>query len=219
MRVIIVDDHALIRTGLSDILRRHITGANITEAANCAEAVTILARQAMDLAIVDLFIPGEDSFDSLRRLCQLHPGPKVVVVSASENPAHMRKAIEIGAQGYIPKSFSSARLLDALATILEGSVFLPDTLFQANTPGINANGKIAPGSSREQLLECLTPRQLEILQMVAQGQSNKQIARHCLLSENTVKVHVSAILRALGLSNRTQAGVLMQKLQDLSAGD
>lgn len=219
MRVIIVDDHALIRTGLTDILRRHIAGVTVTEAANCAEAIAILARQPMDLAIVDLFIPGEDCFDSMRRLCRQYPGLKVVVVSASENPAHMRKAIDIGAQGYIPKSFGSARFLNALDAILEGSVFLPDTLSQVNPAAISASGEAVPGTTREQLQASLTPRQLEILQMVAQGHSNKQIARRCQLSENTIKVHVSAILRALGLSNRTQAGVLMQKLNDLPAVD
>jgi DNA-binding NarL/FixJ family response regulator len=219
MRIIIVDDHALVRTGLSDILRRHIAGASITEAANFEGAVTILARQTMDLAIVDLFIPGEDSFDSLRLLCRLHPELKVVVISASENPAHIRKAIEIGARGYIPKSFGRIRLLEALDAILGGRIFLPDTVSQAGTTGISANGEIAPGTSRAQVLACLTPRQLEILQMVAEGQSNKQIARRCRLSENTIKVHVSAILRALGLSNRTQAGVLMQKLNYRSAAD
>jgi DNA-binding NarL/FixJ family response regulator len=217
MRVIIVDDHALIRTGLSDILRRHLADVEITEAANCAQAIAILARQPMDLAVVDLFIPGEDSFESMRQLCGQHPGLKVVVVSASENPAHMRKAIDTGAQGFIPKSFCSDRLIAALEVILEGRVFLPDAMTQVNPAAMAANGEVAPGTSREQLLACLTPRQLEILHLLAQGQSNKQIARHCQLSENTIKVHVSAILRALALSNRTQAGVLMQKLNDRPA--
>ncbi len=217
MRVIVVDDHALIRAGLTDILLQRIPGASITEAASSAEAMAILAEEPIDLAIVDLFIPGESSFEFLRHIGQQYPALKVIVVSASENPSHMRKAIDFGALGYIPKSFSSTRFLAALDTILEGgSIFLPDNLSQLNPAAISANGEIAPGTTCEALLACLTPRQREILQMLAQGQSNKQIARHCQLSENTIKVHVSAILRSLGLNNRTQAGVLMQQIKDFT---
>ena len=164
-----------------------------------------------------LIVADAGDAGAMRQLCGQHPGLKVVVVSASENPAHMRKAIDTGAQGFIPKSFCSDRLIAALEVILEGRVFLPDAMTQVNPAAMAANGEVAPGTSREQLLACLTPRQLEILHLLAQGQSNKQIARHCQLSENTIKVHVSAILRALALSNRTQAGVLMQKLNDRPA--
>ncbi len=214
MRVIIVDDHALIRTGMSNILRQHFDAASIAEAATSAEALELLDQNPADLVIVDLFIPGEDSFYLIRQLCNQYPVLLVVVVSASENPPHIRKAIDSGASGFIPKSYSSTQFLNALDTVLDGGIFLPDSLIQANPAAIAANGEAAPGTTRQQLLACLTPRQYDILQMVAQGHSNKQIARQCQLSENTVKVHVSAILRALGLNNRTQAGILMQQLKD-----
>ena len=214
MRVIIVDDHALIRTGMTKILRQHFDAASIAEAATSAEALKLLDQSPADLVIVDLFIPGEDSFCFIRQLCDQYPALLVVVVSASENPSHIRKAIDTGASGFIPKSYSSTQFLNALDIALEGGIFLPDSLLQANPAAIAANSETAPGTTRQQLLACLTPRQYEILQMLAQGHSNKQIARQCQLSENTVKVHVSAILRALGLNNRTQAGVLMQQLKD-----
>lgn len=215
MHVIIIDDHALIRTGLSNILRHHFDHASIAEAAGGAECLKLLAQNPADLAIVDLFIPGEDSFSFIRQLCDQYPALTVVVVSASENPAHIRKAIDTGAAGFIPKSYSSNQFLKALDRVLEGSIYLPDTLLQVNPAALAANSEIAPGATNDQLLACLTPRQYEILEMLAMGHSNKQIARHCQLSENTIKVHVSAILRALGLNNRTQAGVLMQQIKGL----
>jgi DNA-binding NarL/FixJ family response regulator len=214
MRVIIVDDHALIRTGMTNILHQHFDAASIAEAATGAEALELLEQSPADLVIVDLFIPGEDSFGFIRQLCDQYPALLVVVVSASENPSHIRKAIDTGASGFIPKSFCSTRFLNALDMVLDGGIFMPDSLLQANPAALAANGETTPGTTRQQLLACLTPRQHEILQMVGQGHSNKQIARQCQLSENTVKVHVSAILRALGLNNRTQAGVLMQQLKD-----
>ena len=137
----------------------------------------------------------------------------VAVLSATENPAHIRKCIDIGASGFIPKSSPAAQLLAALADILAGKIYLPSTVNLAMPAAIATNGAVSPGLTRDQVVSSLTPRQLEILQLLARGQSNKQIAKSCRLSENTIKVHVSAILRALGLNNRTQAGVLMQQLQ------
>ncbi len=214
MRVIIVDDHALIRTGLASTLQQQYPAFDIREAENSKSALAILAESSVELAIVDLFIPGEDSFAFVRQLCDSYPAMTVAVLSATENPAHIRKCIDLGASGFIPKSSSPAQLLAALADILAGKIYLPSTINFALPAAIASSGAVAPGLTRDQVVSSLTPRQLEILQLLARGQSNKQIARSCKLSENTIKVHVSAILRALGLNNRTQAGILMQQLND-----
>jgi DNA-binding NarL/FixJ family response regulator len=214
MRAIIVDDHALIRTGLTDILQLEFPDIDILEANNSRTAMELLAANEVDLAIVDLFIPGEENFAFIRQLCDSYPALTVVVLSASENPTYIRKCIDLGASGFIPKSLPRQQLLGALGEVLAGKIFLPTTVNYAMPAAIAARGSAAPGVTREQVIACLTPRQYEILQLLAQGQSNKQIARGCQLSENTIKVHVSAILRALDLSNRTQAGILMQQLQD-----
>jgi DNA-binding NarL/FixJ family response regulator len=213
LHVIIVDDHALIRSGLADTLRQHFADVVILEADSSSAALALMADSTVDLAIVDLFIPGEPGFAFVRRLCNRYPALTVVVLSASENPAHIRKCIDLGASGFIPKSVPREQLLVALDLVLAGKIFLPDTP-EPNPTALGTNGEIAPGTTREQVIASLTPRQQDILMLVAQGHSNKQIALEYQLSENTVKVHVSAILRTLGLSNRTQAGILVQQLSD-----
>ncbi len=212
-RVIIVDDHQLIRAGLADTLRLAYADIKILEAENSATAMGLLAGNEVDLAIIDLYIPGEKNFSFVRTLCDTYPALTVVVLSGSENPADIRKCIDLGASGYIPKSTPRQQLLAALEEVLAGKIYLPDVITHIMPATISSNG-VAPGLTLEQVTASLTPRQREILKLLARGQSNKQIARNCQLSENTIKVHVSAILRALGLSNRTQAGVLMQQLQD-----
>lgn len=214
MRVLIVDDHELIRAGLADTLRQAYAGITIAEAENGNAAFEQLAQAEFNLAIIDLYIPGEKSFSFVRTLCDRYPALTVVVLSGSENPADIRKCIDIGASGFIPKSTPRDQLLAALAEVIDGKIYLPEAITQAVPAAMSSSGSVAPGMTLEQVTGSLTPRQREILELLAQGQSNKQIARSCQLSENTIKVHVSAILRALGLNNRTQAGVLMQQLHD-----
>lgn len=214
MRVLIVDDHELIRAGLADTLRQAYTDVKIHEADNSQSALTLLEQGEFNLAIIDLYIPGEKSFSFVRTLCDRYPALTVAVLSGSENPADIRKCIDIGASGFIPKSTPREQLLAALSEVLQGKIYLPETITHTMPASMSSNGAVSPGMTLEQVTGSLTPRQREILELLAQGQSNKQIARNCQLSENTIKVHVSAILRALGLNNRTQAGVLMQQLHD-----
>ena len=212
MQALVVDDHALIRSGLARLLSEVFDGISVIEAQNGDEAMDKLASTTSDLAIVDLFIPGEAHFSCARRLCDAFPRLTVVIISATENPAYIRKCIDIGASGFIPKSFSPEQMTAALRDIMAGRVFIPQTLLGVVPAAIAGKGDLPPGLTRDQITSLLTPRQLEILALLAEGRSNKAIARACELSENTIKVHVSAILRALGLGNRAQAGLLMQKL-------
>lgn len=212
MKVLIVDDHALIRSGLVDALGRQYPGIEIREEDSGNNAMTALEEQSVDLAIVDLFLPGEENFAFLKQLCLRYPEITVVALSASENPAHVRKCFDLGASGYIPKSLPQQQIFEAIDTVVAGGIFLPANLdhsVQQDEPG---KGDIPAHLTAEMIANLLTTRQQQILSLVSQGKSNKQIAKECSLSENTIKVHVSSILRALELSNRTQAGILMEKL-------
>lgn len=212
MRCLIVDDHALIRSGLSEVLKRHFPTCTCLTAANGEEALHTLHNSEIDLAVVDLFIPGEDAFSHIRKLCDTFPDLPVVVLSATEHPVHIRKCIDLGVAAFVPKSAPESTLIQAINTARAGGYYVPQSLTSVVTASTFNNNNELPAISIETITSTLTERQVHILTMVAQGKTNKQIARECSLSDNTVKVHVSAILRALGLSNRTQAGLLGQKL-------
>jgi DNA-binding NarL/FixJ family response regulator len=211
MRIIIVDDHQLIRSGLRDLLKDKFPEVSIHEADNGPSALNQIEQFDFDLAIVDLFMPGETAFVFIRKLCDKRPELPVLVLSASEDDAHIRKCIDLGACGFIPKSAAQTDLLNAIQTTLAGGVYMPARLdkHDSSEPASHDDYSI---DNLNEVTARLTNRQLEILCMVAQGKSNKQIARDCSLSDNTVKVHVSAILKSLNLNNRTQIGLLGQRL-------
>lgn len=208
--ILIADDHALVRGGVVSALQRIYPEVLVYEACSAAEALESAAQLPvdLDLALVDLFMPDMDGFEFLRRLCQQQPDLLVAVLSASEHSNHVEKALEIGAAGFISKSVAEHEFANALNIISAGGVY--------PTAGRHASRKVN-GAAVELDLDDhsaeLTFRQREIFDLLGQGLSNKLIARELGLSENTVKVHVSAILRTLGLENRTQAGLLAGKLQ------
>ena len=206
MEILVVDDHQLIRTGLREMLPLRFPNSRIYEADTGETALELAQAQHCDLAVADLFMPGETAFSFLRQLCDACPELPVVVLSASENAAHVRKCIDYGASAFVPKAAPQDELIGAIETALAGGVFFPSLSEQAYA------ADDAPALDLDAVTDALTERQLEILALVAQGKSNKQIARECNCSDNTVKVHVSAILRALDLNNRTQAGILGQRL-------
>jgi DNA-binding NarL/FixJ family response regulator len=212
MRFLIVDDHALIRSGLSDVLKRHFPTCSCLTAANSEDALSIMLDNPIDLAVMDLFIPGEETFSHIRKVCDKLPELPVVVLSATEHPNHIRKCVDLGAAAFVPKSAPESILIHAINTALAGGYYVPQNLNSVVTASTFNNDNELPAINIDTITSTLTERQVHILTMVAQGKTNKQIARECNLSDNTVKVHVSAILRALGLSNRTQAGLLGQKL-------
>ena len=212
MKILVADDHAMIREGVSDTLRQTFSEAIIYEAENACAALELLSNeQSFAVAMIDLFMPDTDGFSFLRKLCNSYPELPIIVLSASENPHHVVKSLDSGAVGYIPKSASKAVMVSAIKLVLSGGIYIPSEIRQLpklNTSGgLDENSPVDPGKASSNL----TTRQLEILKLVAIGKSNKQIARDLNLSENTVKAHVSAILKSLNLENRTQAGVLAEK--------
>ena len=212
MHTLIVDDHAFVCVGLKATLLDRLSDIKVSTASDGAKALDILLNDSIDLAVIDLFMPGGDGgFDFIDTVCQTYPKLPIIVLSASENPAHITKCLDIGAKGFVTKSAPKEILFTAITKVLAGDRYIPSALLTAQGDGGRGNSDLQ--ASADNVTKLLTERQLEILALISKGLSNKLIARELFLSENTVKVHVSAILRALSLSNRTQAGLVGQKLE------
>ena len=212
MHTLIVDDHAFVCVGLKATLLDGLSDIKVSTASDGAKALDILLNDSIDLAVIDLFMPGGDGgFDFIDTECQTYPKLPIIVLSASENPAHIRKCLDIGAKGFVTKSAPKEILFTAITKVLAGDRYIPSALLTAQGDGGRGNSDLQ--ASADNVIQLLTERQLEILALISKDLSNKLIARELFLSENTVKVHVSAILRALSLSNRTQAGLVGQKLE------
>lgn len=217
MDILIADDHNLVISGLMGALENAFGNASFSLAHDSAEVFRLLAhKRDYDIALVDLKMPGMDGFTFLQQLCDEYPELTVAVISGSDDSATIKKAIALGVSGFIPKSVSEETLVNAVRLILRGDVYLPTHVLagEENTPEPDAQ---LPSVDLQNAYEILTERQREILLLLGEGQSNKEIARHLNLSENTIKVHVSGILRALNLRNRTQAGVIGEKFKHVSA--
>ena len=213
MHVLIVDDHAFVCVGLKATLSEEFGDIQVTTTDHGDTALTILAKESIDLAIVDLFMPGgAGGFNFIEMLCESYPKLPLIVLSASENPTHIRKCLDFGAAGFVTKSAPKDALFEAIAKALSGERYVPDSLIESMPEVARVIDEVDSGADIDIISALVTDRQMDILLRITQGRSNKQIARELDLSENTVKVHVSATLRALGLSNRTQAGILGQKL-------
>ena len=212
MHTLIVDDHAFVCVGLKATLLDGLRDIKVSTSSDGAKALDILLNDSVDLAVIDLFMPGGDGgFDFIDTVCQTYPTLPIIVLSASESPAHIRKCLDIGAMGFVTKSAPKEILFTAITKVLAGDRYIPSALLTAQGDGGRGNSDFQ--ASADNVTQLLTERQLEILALISKGLSNKLIARELFLSENTVKVHVSAILRALSLSNRTQAGLVGQKLE------
>lgn len=234
MKVLLVDDHPLILKALHSVIGGLGEGVEVVNAASAAQARQALAAAAdFDLVLLDLLLGDADGFDLLVELRQRHPALPVVVVSASDRASDVIRAIDLGAMGYVPKRASNDTLVEALRLVMSGGVYVPPiTLGGAAPPpggtavvggggGGNGSGGLgvaalagAAGFQRMPALAQvgLTPRQTEVLGKLLQGKPNKLIARELNLSVETVKDHVAAVLRALGVSSRTQAVIAVGQM-------
>ncbi len=203
---IIADDHPLFRSALKEAVSRHIQNAEIVEASSLETLQRALAAcPDADLILLDLRMPDAKGFSGLLFLRAEYPIVPVVVVSAAEDPNVVQRALDFGASGFIPKSASIEVIGEALRAILAGSVWAP----------IDLGRKLRGDSIDRDLarrLSSLTPQQLRVLVMLADGESNKHIASQLAITEATVKAHITGILRKLGIERRTQAAVLAQRL-------
>lgn len=214
MRILVADDHALFREGLRYILKDLSDDVEVIEAETRAEASRILEDgQTVDVVLMDLNMPGMDGLGSLKEFVECFPDKQVVVLSASEERSDVRRALGFGAKGYIPKSSSREVMVSALRLVLSGGTYLPPFLLQdgpesaASGASAATNGDAGAGNAG------LTPRQQEVLNCLALGKSNKEIARQLGLAEGTVKIHIAGILKALKVNNRTQAVIAAGKLR------
>lgn len=198
MKILLVDDHPLFREGVVQVLKKMDPQAEMFEANSCEQALATCRHEPdLDLVLLDLSLPGMDGLDGLQDLRQHFPTLPVVILSASEDSRSVRAALERGAQGYLPKSTPSRLMIQAIELILEGGLYAPGGL-------LKDDGESVP--------EVLTPRQRDVLVLLIEGKSNKEIARQLTLSDNTVRVHAAAIFKTLGVHNRTEAAFAARKL-------
>ena len=214
VKILVVDDHPLIRDALRQVLQALDPGIELIESQTIAEALELTRRHPdISLILLDLALPGVDGFAALDNLRQGFPGIPVVVLSASEQPENVVRAIDGGAMGYIPKTSSSQLLVNALRLVLSGGVYLPtEVLRNERTIAPQHQTVAAPAQLRDPREIGLTDRQSQVLALLIQGKPNKIICRELNLAEGTVKIHVTAILKALGVANRTQAVIAVGKL-------
>ncbi len=206
-KVLVADDHPLFREALRLALGRALPDATVVEADSVASLTEAAAAHPdADLLLLDLHMPGAQGFSALVQLRTHQPSLPVVIVSASEDPAVVRRAIAHGAAGFIPKSSPVEAMVQALGAVLEGEVWVPEGM-DIDAPTLD--GVEAETAGR---LASLTPQQFRVLTMLSSGLLNKQIAWELGVSEATVKAHMTAIMQKLGVTNRTQAVVLVQRL-------
>jgi len=206
MRILLVDDHTLFREALLHVLKQFDSTAVVIEAATAREAIRMVAHyHDLDLILLDLALPGLNGLSALPELHELRPTTPLVILSASEDSTAVRQALEAGALGYIPKSSSSHEMITALRLVLAGEVYVPPVMLAALEGLEAASVQVTAASVEEGGVEGLTPRQLEVLRLMAQGLSNKGICKRLNVAEGTVKLHVTAVMRALNTCNRTQA--------------
>ena len=210
IKILIADDHPLFRLALTQALRAIAPEAALIEADSLAAARTQLdARDDIDLVLLDLHLPDSHGLMGLASLRSEHPAVAVVMISANEDPAVIRRALAFGAAGYIPKRASLDELGGALRAVLNCEEFVPAQLR-------DAIGAARTSSDDEQIaakLASLTPQQFRVLSLVADGQLNKQIADKLGIQERTIKAHLSLIFQKLGVRNRTQASVMLRSLE------
>ena len=209
MKFVIADDHPLFR----DALKRTVAGlfpdAALIEADSTASLQTKLEQtDEPDLLLLDLHMPGSSGFSGLVHVRARYPSLPVIEVSGNEEPGVMRRAIAHGASGYIPKSSSLDDMAQAISAVLDGDVWLP-----ASAAGSKPTHLAPDEVDIAQRIRDLTPQQFRVLMMLADGLLNKQIAYELNVSEATIKAHMTAILKKLGASNRTQAVVAAARLQ------
>jgi len=199
MKILLVDDHKLVRAGLVLVLKQMEDGVELLEAGTGREAIELAgANPDIDLILMDLDLPEGSGLEALTAIHAKDASVPVVILSAMEDQGMISRVMSLGARGFIPKTASGDVMLNSLRLVLSGGICLP--------PGY---GEVAGGDAN---LPNLTQRQSEVLHHMAQGNSNKEIARELGISENTVRVHISAIISALDATNRTEAAYSAMRL-------
>ena len=205
-RLVIADDHPLFRGALREAVVGLIEHAEIAEAGSFDDVAKLLDKDSeVDLILLDLSMPGVRGFSGLMFLRAQYPSVPVMVVSANDDPAVIRRCMDFGASGFISKTLGIEQMREAVRRVLDGEVWTP--------PDVDlAGGADAETAALMARLATLTPQQVRVLMMLSEGMLNKQIAYELSVSEATVKAHVSAILQKLGVDSRTQAVIAAAKI-------
>jgi len=206
IRALIADDHELFRSGMKQLLVDVLHAKEVREAESMDRALEILTNEgAGDLVLVDWRMPGMSGAESLAALRDGFPEAKVAVISAWEERADILAALGAGVHGYIPKSLPSAQIAAALKGLLDGQIFVPPAIGKRESVGGESSGGVKLDQDK------LTLRQRDVLQELLKGQASKEIARTLDIAEGTVKIHLAAIYRALGVRTRAEAIAKMSK--------
>jgi len=206
MKILVVDDHPVMLAGLSALLRQEGPQTVIVQASSAAEAlIAVESNEDLDIVVLDLMMPGTDGLSTIPKIGRARAELPVIVLSFSEDPADVRKALASGALGYVPKSATQTALLSAIRLVMSGELYVPP-LILTEVPAAKSTAN--PSMARA----LLTPRQIDVLRRIGQSMPNKTIAVEMDLSEKTVKVHITAIFKALNVVNRTQAVAVGREL-------
>jgi DNA-binding NarL/FixJ family response regulator len=212
IKIIIADDHPLFRSALCQAIRQSMANVTLFECDTIQRLEDILVTQHdIDLLLLDLHMPGSNGFSGLVLVRREHPEIPVIIVSASEEAPNIQRAIDYGASGFIPKSADLPTIAKAIESVLEGNIWLPEK--SLDSPANEAEKAFA------EKIKTLTPQQMKVFMMLTKGLLNKQIASEVDVSEATVRTHMTAIFRKLGVRNRTQAVLAANYLNIGSIGN
>jgi two-component system nitrate/nitrite response regulator NarL len=201
MKLLIVDDHAILREGLVALLEQFEQGADVLQASDTAEGLRLAeAHPDLDAVFLDLNMPDRNGMEAIPVFTKRCPQLPVIVLSSSEDPSDVRLALKSGAFGYVPKSASPRNILSALRLVLSGEIYVPPLMLDMAPVATEGSARVP-----SEVGERLTERQTEVLRHLCRGLSNKEISRTLDLSEKTTKSHITAIFKVLGVVNRTQA--------------
>jgi NarL family two-component system response regulator LiaR len=202
--VLIVDDHTVVRQGLRSFLDLHEDICVVGEASGGAEAIQLAGRLAPDIVLMDLLMPGVDGIEATRQICSCHPDTKVIALTSFLEDELVFPALEAGVSGYLMKDLAPPDLARAIRATHEGKSALHPEAARKLLDEFQHHREAPP-------IQDLTQREVEVLQLIARGLTNREIAERLVISQKTVKVHVSHILGKLSLSDRTQAAIFAIK--------
>lgn len=218
MRVLVVEDHPLMIEALRLALGTLGNNVQVTEASSLAAAMRSIEQDGgLDMVLLDLGLPDSSGLDALRRVRESFPAVPVVVISGADDPRAILAALDEGAMGFIPKTSPKELLLNAIRVVASGGIYVPAQALRGHVGDPHGGATVPPADAAPDARAAseplgLSPRQLQVLDLLLKGLPNKLIARKLDISENTAKIHVSAVLRALGVSTRTQALIAASRL-------
>jgi DNA-binding NarL/FixJ family response regulator len=211
--ILIADDHPLYRSALGNIVADSFDDVAVVECEDVESAVALVLEKNIDLVLLDLSMPDADGLDGVRMLREASPTTPVIICSAMDDPQLVRESFNLGVSGYLPKSSGAEVTRHALQLVRSGGVYVPTEALGESVDKSSAQNEGSRQTPEGNSMAALTPRQRAVMSLLERGMSNKLIARELGIGEITVKAHVSAILRKLGVDNRVQAVVASRDLR------